>query len=1681
MHKQEKILKFRIISMLLCFLMVLSSVSPMYGQSIDGVYGRKFTGETEADITTGSAIKAVGIKEVSSTSGSAITGEGTKSSPYIISTEDDLRTVAEEVNHKGNTYDGKYLKIKDGNSIELSSEWMPIGTESTPFKGRLDGSFAVISGIKANGATTPSGINNYGFFGYVESAEIKNLTVSGSAINYSNAAGIAGKSKKSSFINCVNSVNLNGTVNAGGISALDEGSVFKACVNKGEVISSGNTGGIAGNIVDGTVSAHAELDGCYNERAVKGIGTGAYTGGVAGKAGKFCVLTNCFNKGQVEGQATGTKIYTAGVAAYLGEESTIDNCYNAAGGLVTGMGQYTAGVFGEIKSNTNPGSANTVLTALYNAGTVTGFGTYTSGVLGSVPVNMGNNITYCYNTGTVAGQGANAAGVCGQLSGANLMGTDRTSRLNLCYNLGEVRGEGDDTAAAGINIKNTVAAGITGNGSWVVNCFNYGSVTAKSGKAAAITYEGYDINSNCCYLAGSAGINPVDASNGYAYDAAAFSSGEVAYALDKGDDPNRLENWGQGGNYPVPASSENPAVYKMTIEVTGDGENKVKYKDIEIAAGNADYTYVYAGKRFDFQYEVSDGYLLDNISFGTGDLSAVLDEESKTFSFTMRGNENISVFVKFVQIPEGLKDTYTVTYDANGGRWMNESTYFIDVVKGGGRTSKPDMNPYFPSSPGINNIFKGWFIDEECTVPYNFTSAVIEDITIFAGWVNEQKYTVIFDATGGLIEGEDFMEKEVITGNAAERPENDPIKAGFDFRGWYSDENCLYLYDFESPVTGKLILYAGWASEGQCVIVFDANGGTVARDEKRLEAMSVIVDKGESVSEPSASREPKGSSTFDLDGWYTSSGSKWGFAEPVTQSMTLTAEWKENYLQNPLENGSYEIDSLGALEALRDIINGGDIYENATFVLTRDIELPSNWMYIGTSGFNHTFDGGGNTIYFNENQKLPIFKSVSGTVKDLKVEAGNVSGIGSAIAYTLSGGEISGCEVHGAFESGNAGFVFETTGGTIRNCTLKSGTEINGAGSVAGIIAVMRSTDKPTALIENCTIESGVTLTSTSAVYPAFAVSGIAAYSYNVTIQNCTNGAEIVLNSTDATLSGLAAGIVATKNGVGSVVNIKDCVNTGNIRIKGIGGKHSAGGIAGTGGASLSKMYIENSYSLGNIYSECESSSISGVAGNATHISNSYWYGESLSNENWEGSIAGITANEETVMENCYYGIKSAKRYNAQEGSEETDGITDPFDGKGATKLTAREFEAGKAAYLLDGGMPDGSGGVRMSKWSQDFGKGHPILKSGEPVYMITVSSEGGSVGIADRSFIETEDDKAEYFEISGQRVNINAVPETEKHKLKSILAEDLDGNEIYKFDKNNAEDTEHKFTMPDSNIIISAKFELQETVTVKPNITGYPSGAVMRIGSAGSGEEYAANIDDEVEVSVEILHHPTVEGAVSAEYYLKSLTVKFEDGNMLDITGTGKFTATGNAEVTADIGEKIVFPPAKEPDDDDDDDKTPNDDKDTENGGAKDDDGIGDGTGAGIGEGTGGGTDTSTDGNQEGTSGTDGIPADNNTEIKKENNSTDSNISQQPRNREVASVETEQEEKPEEETTPPPAEEEPENSEEPEEPEEAEEASTTPAANNQKSMIPPIAAAVSAVLLILIGIYRFIILKKKK
>jgi len=128
----------------------------------------------------------------------------------------------------------------------------------------------------------------------------------------------------------------------------------------------------------------------------------------------------------------------------------------------------------------------------------------------------------------------------------------------------------------------------------------------------------------------------------------------------------------------------------------------------------------------------------------------------------------------------------------------------------------------------------------------------------------------------------------IISGSTIDEP-NAPVKSGFIFLGWFSDELLLNPWNFESDlITLDMTLYAKWIEETPVLlftVTFDSTGGT-------------IVPSYQNVVENSYINEPESPTKegYTFEGWYTSLlfDTEFDFENTTIQShITLYAKWEE--------------------------------------------------------------------------------------------------------------------------------------------------------------------------------------------------------------------------------------------------------------------------------------------------------------------------------------------------------------------------------------------------------------------------------------------------------------------------------------------------------------------------------------------------------------------------------------------------------------------------------------------------------------------------------------------------------------------------------------------------------------------------------------------------------------------
>lgn len=220
------------------------------------------------------------------------------------------------------------------------------------------------------------------------------------------------------------------------------------------------------------------------------------------------------------------------------------------------------------------------------------------------------------------------------------------------------------------------------------------------------------------------------------------------------------------------------------------------------------------------------------------------------------------------------KWTAAVTFNGNGG----VVSYGTDNVTYNSPVSAP------PDPTKSNYNFGGWYTDNACTVAYNFTAPVMQDITLYAKW-NPIQYTVTYSVPSGISVTVPQDTYTVLTGlNTLQTP---AAVSGLTFVGWYTDSSLNESYritQIQPGESGSRTLYGKWTA----TVTFDGKGGQVSYNQG-----TVIYNN--TVRKP----DDPTKTDYEFGGWYTDSSctSAYNFDSSVTNSFTLYAKW------NPISHG----------------------------------------------------------------------------------------------------------------------------------------------------------------------------------------------------------------------------------------------------------------------------------------------------------------------------------------------------------------------------------------------------------------------------------------------------------------------------------------------------------------------------------------------------------------------------------------------------------------------------------------------------------------------------------------------------------------------------------------------------------------------------------------------------------
>lgn len=329
-------------------------------------------------------------------------GSGTIQDPYRICSTEDLDKIR-------NHLDKHFALGKNLDLSELGDDynWTPIGSESSPFQGSLNGQGFKILNLKSDNATE----DYIGFFAVLgTSSVIYSLTLEQFyTVGKEYVGSLAGLSKGNLINISILNSKVSGEIAVGGLIGRNEGEI-KNSISKSEVTGSGvNVGGLIGFNSGNIINSLSESEV---------IGDNHHVGGLVGlhEIGK---IESSSSTSQVTGELAGI----GGLVGVSRDEAIIEKSFSS--GQVKGGTEY--GVGGLVGLNRTEATIN----ESYSSVSVEGGAWATGGLVGGN--ETGGKIMKSYATGTVFATSSAVGGFAGINTGAD-------SRIDNSYSMGSVEG-----------------------------------------------------------------------------------------------------------------------------------------------------------------------------------------------------------------------------------------------------------------------------------------------------------------------------------------------------------------------------------------------------------------------------------------------------------------------------------------------------------------------------------------------------------------------------------------------------------------------------------------------------------------------------------------------------------------------------------------------------------------------------------------------------------------------------------------------------------------------------------------------------------------------------------------------------------------------------------------------------------------------------------------------------------------------------------------------------------------------------------------------------------------------------------------------------------------------------------------------------------------------------------------
>ena len=357
---------------------------------------------------------------------------------------------------------------------------------------------------------------------------------------------------------------------------------------------------------------------------------------------------------------------------------------------------------------------------------------------------------------------------------------------------------------------------------------------------------------------------------------------------------------------------------------------------------------------------------------------------STKFNFDTPITDSMTLYAKWTE------NKYTLTFDANGG--SGTMTPIADLT---GEHTLPANEFTAPTG----KKFKGWSLTTDGAIVTKVD--MTENRTVYAIWENII-YTVTFNSNGGT----SVAPQNVNAGEKLIEPTPAPTREGFTFDGWYEDSTFSTKFNFDTPITDSMTLYAKW-TENKYTLTFDANGGSGT--------MTPIADlTGEHTLPANEFTAPTGKK---FKGWSLTTDGAIVTKVDMTENRTVYAIWEDipvvTYTLTFDANGGtgsmtaktgltgeYTLPANGFTAPSGKQFEGWSLTTDGTIVtkvaMTENRTVYAIWTNIGGGGGSSS--GGGGGFYVPTTQK-PEIKAAAGGKAELSKD-------GTTLTITADAGKV---------------------------------------------------------------------------------------------------------------------------------------------------------------------------------------------------------------------------------------------------------------------------------------------------------------------------------------------------------------------------------------------------------------------------------------------------------------------------------------------------------------------------------------------------------------------------------------------------------------------------------------------------------------------------------------------------